>query len=74
MLITAAHRLEEVRDGFALPAAFLVQGELEETDQVEVVLLQEALLNLGQAHPLYLRQSARAIRVDLDAKDLQIVL
>ena len=74
MLITAADRLEEVCDGFALPAAFLVQGELEETDQVEVVLLQEALLNLSQTHPFYLRQSAGTIRVDLYAKDLQIVL
>ena len=74
MLVAAAYRLEEVFDGFALPAAFLVQSELEEADQVEIVLLQEALLNLRQTHALNLRQSARAVGVDLSAKELQIIL
>ena len=34
LLITAADRLEKVRDCFTLPATLLVQSKLEETDEV----------------------------------------
>ena len=61
-------------DGLTLPSAFLVQCELEKSDQIEVVLQKEALLYLYKAHALYLGQPSRAVRVNFNAKNLEVVL
>ena len=74
LLAAAANRLEKVCDGLTLPSSFLVQCELEKSDQIEVVLQKEALLYLYKAHALYLGQPSRAVRVNFNAKNLEVVL
>ena len=58
LLVATADRFEKVCDCFTLPASLLVQREFEKTDQVEVVLLEEAFLDLSQAHALNLCEAA----------------
>ena len=58
----------------ALPIAPLVQSELEESNQVEVVLLQEAFLDLSQAHAFNFSQSSRTVSVHLRAETFELFL
>ena len=74
LLAAAADRLEKVSDSLTLPSTFLMQRELEKSDQIEVVLQQEAFLYLHKAHALYLGQPSRAVPVNFDAKNLEVVL